>query len=1014
MESISGTGLGRSAIVAGIFLAFGGAVSNGEVGSDWEVHPAFRVELAAIEPVVMDPVDLQFDEEGTAYVMEMGGYPFAPEREEDFPGKLVVIEDTDHDGIFDRRRVFAEHFRYANSILPYRGGVLVASPPDLLWVMDEDGDGRADRRRVMLSGFAVGNSQHNFNGLIYGLDNWIYAGNGGNSGTIFWPEDPENKFPLRHRDMKFDLELGRIEFLGRTTTGFAVALDAWGRVFTTHNMRHINHRVFPDRYVERNPYLTPRSSPDISDHKTGNLDRIYAIGTQEARLNHPEQSGYFSCACGITYYGGGSFPDPFNGNFFVADAVLNLVHRDVVRPEGPGFRAARGRSKVEFLASPDRHSRPVNMRVGPDGALYVVDYYRPVIEHPEWIPDELEKDMDLYAGNNQGRIYRITPREGLPLADPHFDRNRIDKVVDRLEHPNKWWRDTAQRLLVWWNDPNAIRPLEKLVEDSPSPEARVHALWTLRGMGDRTAVRDGLGSLKVDFLRRGLQDPHPGVRENALIMAETALVDHPRLAAAVREMAEDPDARVRMQVALSLGELTRQDSTPSISKVRNALLKILHRDLEYSWTRFAILTALRSDGPAMLEAFLSSSRNEAGKAPPGRREFLQELGELIGSTRESKAVSRAIRAAAHGLEGREEDRLALLKGVNSGLGRGRPLALTPDEQAAVTADLARLQTSASPGKLVRLWEIRNHLGLRPETNRQAILVRSRRQVADSEIPVQERLEHLALLEFAGFDFRRDVLFELLDFRQPVRLQTAAARQLVRSQNLDDTRRLISIWPQLSREVRAVAGDDFIYDATNHEVLLTALENGDLQMGQLNLDLERRRELLRSDRATVRDRARALFSDAGIVTRAEVITRMQPALNLEGRPEKGREHYETLCQTCHTIGNSGYAVGPDLTEIYRKGAATLMHDILDPNAAVNNEYLGYVIEDKSDQILTGIIVNETDEVVVLRASGGLETTFARRDIVSMTSNGLSLMPEGLEAGMSPQDMADLIAYLQEPK
>lgn len=261
--------------------------ANVPTGIDqFEIHPAFALERVAGEPLLHDPVDLQFDEHGTAYVVEMGGYPFASDDPEKYPVEVVIIEDTDDDGIYDRRIVFADKFQYADSILPHRGGILVASPPDIIFLKDTDGDRRADVREVWVSGFTVGNSQHNVNGLIHGLDNWIYAGNGGNSGVLFWPERHDERFPIWQRDIRFDFGRQRIEFFGPTTTGFNVAIDDWGR------------------------------------------------------------------------------------------------------------------------------------------------------------------------------IYRITPRTGLPRVKPRFDRNDPRSVVRSLEHRNRWWRDTAQRLLVWWDDPVSVPELK--------------------------------------------------------------------------------------------------------------------------------------------------------------------------------------------------------------------------------------------------------------------------------------------------------------------------------------------------------------------------------------------------------------------------------------------------------------------------------------------------------------------------------------------------------------------------
>ena len=263
---------------------------------------------------------------------------------------------------------------------------------------------------------------------------------------------------------------------------------------------------------------------NASDHDENGLSRIYPIGEQESRVNHPEQSGYFSGACGITFYGGGAFPEGFNNSLFVADVVLNLVHIDILSPDKAAFKASRHQEKVEFLASTDRSFRPVNLSTGPDGSLYLIDMYRQVIEHPEWIPDEIEATLDLKAGKDKGRIYRITPR-GKSMPAPHIfdDLRAIDKIVEALASPNQWVRTTAQRLLVSLQGEAIVPALEALFQQTDQPLARLHAMWTLEERGkvfEREPECCTVGSIpgsqrKCDQDRRGPPGERPGMGESA-------------------------------------------------------------------------------------------------------------------------------------------------------------------------------------------------------------------------------------------------------------------------------------------------------------------------------------------------------------------------------------------------------------------------------------------------------------------------------------------------------------------
>ncbi|MEE1565994.1 MAG: PVC-type heme-binding CxxCH protein, partial [Acidimicrobiales bacterium] len=403
-------------------------------------------------------------------------------------------------------------------------------------------DGTADTREALFSGFPVANTQHNINGLTWGLDNWVYAANGGNQGSGYPAGAPDAVVSIRGMDFRFRPDTGALETSYETTGGHGIAFDAWGRMFGTHNLNHIQHMVFPPAYLARNPLLAvPTTRDTISDH--GSSAQLFQLSDAETRVNHPEQSGRFSGGSGIAFYGGGALPAAYEGSFFVNDVVVNVVHQDVVTAVGPSFVAGRRAEGVELLAARDNWFRPVTLATGPEGALYVVDMHRAVIEHPEWIPDAVEATMDVRAGDDKGRIYRVVPRGGLPMVRPRLATADLPTLVAGLARPNKWWRDTAQRLLVERVDPAAVPLVAELLRTTDSALGRVHALWTL----------DGLDALVVDEVATALADPEPGVRAQALVVAETRLAESAALGEAIAAMANDPDARVRMQVALTLG-----------------------------------------------------------------------------------------------------------------------------------------------------------------------------------------------------------------------------------------------------------------------------------------------------------------------------------------------------------------------------------------------------------------------------------------------------------------------------
>jgi len=750
----------RPAILLGaaLFFALGCGNRQNDSLASFQIHPEFQIELAAKEPVVFDPVDMKFDEHGRAFVIEMPGYPFMEEK-----SRVVLLDDKNADGVYDQRTVFADDLNFADSILPYRGGLLVAAPPQVLFIKDTDGDNVADAREILLSGFAVENPQHNSNGLTHGLDNWIYGANGGNSGHVYWPGDTLNRVPLRDDDFRFNLDRQKFERIGRSAGGFGITMDDWGRLFATHNLEHISLLVIPGRYVEGIPSPERGTRALISDHDENGLARIFPIGVQETRVNHPEQSGYFSGACGVTCYTGGAFPEEFNGSVFVADVVLNLVHQDVITPNGASLTASRGMQRKgyarrDFLAATNRAFRPVNMTVGPDGALYLLDMHRDVIEHPEWIPDEIEKNLNVNAGKTQGRIYRLAPRGGLPRVKPDFNRRDLAGVVARLAHRNKWWRDTAQRLLVEWQGQAAITPLKKLFAATDFPPARLHAMWTLHG----------LQSLPAAILLNALQDTQAGVWENALIVAEERLANKPEILAAVLNLAQDADPRVRFQTALTLSTLEKfSDET----KVHDALFAIAKQDAGDPWTRLALACAAKHEPAALMRRLLAEP---SWLDSAGAKELLAGLAQQVGQRNNPTEIIEVLQNFSNATG---EIVAATLDGLAAGLENSS--AKTPTQNLAAALNSVEEKIPPDAVSAIRAsWRVKKALRLKPGAREVQRLRKAAEVALNSVEPTPRRLEYLDLLEFAEFSQREAALYQLLDPKNPKDIQVAAIKQLV--------------------------------------------------------------------------------------------------------------------------------------------------------------------------------------------------------------------------------------------
>ncbi len=957
----------------------------------FEVNPAFNIELVVSEPLVFDPVEMQFSSSGEAYVLEMPGYPFGESS-----SRIVHLKDNNKDGIYDEREVYAEDLGVASSFMFYDGGILVAAPPNLLWIADEDGDGKADERVVLMDGFSNDNLQHNFNGLIYGLDNWIYAANGGNSGAPFFLSKPDEVLQLRGGDLRFNLEDEILQRVGESSGGFKIAFDSWGRLFETHNLEHVSQLVFEDRYFSDMPVSPAHALVNISDHDENGLSRIYPIGEQDSRVNHPEQSGYFSGACGITYYGGGIFPETLDHSLLVADCVLNLVHIDLLKDNASLVTTSRAREKVEFLASTDRSFRPVNMTVGPDGALYVLDMHRDVIEHPEWIPDDIEATLDLDAGKDKGRIYRITPKDYTYNTPVNLDEYNLESLVAALGDDNQWIRRNAQQMLVTADRKDGISLLENQL-GSPNAYARLHSLWTL----------EGLGALSDEELIDALDDEHEGVVENAVKIVEKRLKSTPEFVQLLLRKSTETENRAKLQVALTLSTLNGDE----YNNVKTGLVTTYLNELQNSeldiWNVRAISFVLKNQAKEVARLQLEKDQN----LNPNELEVLQLMVKVSGKENTSSDIAILLQEIYRSTLSTEKKAL-MISSLSEGYALRQEKDFSTSEKNTIVRALTSLEEINEISIIRTSGEFRLAMGVSASQKVNDYLPVARKNLLDEVGSPEEQLSQLQLVGLSDYKYKSDLLYALLNNKRPIALQRESLKQLWNSNEKEVGPKLLELWPTLGPEARKHSTDILLYKSFNHDPLLTAMENGDVNLGEFNLDLERRRVLLFSDDEAIRERAAALFSDSGIVQRQDAIDAMTPALALKGTPLAGKEVFVSQCASCHIYNDIGNKVGPVLTEISRKSKESLLHEILDPNAAVDTKYLNYKIVTSDGNIYFGLVNSETDTELTLAITGGNTISINKSNIESFSSTGKSLMPEGLESAMNEQNMADLLSFLQE--
>ncbi len=496
----------------------------------FRVHRGFRLEPAAVEPLVTDPVSVCYDADGRLYVVEMRGYPF-PEKTP--TGHVTRLEDHDGDGRFDSRTIFVDGLSWPTGIVPYDGGVFIAVAPDILYAKDTTGDGVADVKKVMFTGFGTENVQGLLNGLLWGPDGWIYGVASSNGGEIRNLSRPDAKpVSVRGRDFRFKPDGSAFEAISGGGQ-FGHSFDDWGHRFTCNNSNHIRQIILPAHDLERNPALVPpgvvldiaAEGPAAPVYRISQAEPWRVVRTRQRAADPAMRKrlpptelfaiGFFTSATGITIYRGSAYPQEYRGNAFIGDVGGNMVHRKTMSLDGAHYLATRADQNVEFLASTDNWFRPVNFANTPDGTLLILDMYRETIEHPWSIPEPIQKHLDLTSGKDRGRLYQLVHDGAARHRRPQLSRAATAELVSLLADPDAWWRETAQRLLIERHDDAAVALLGDMVDNRPTAQGRLHALWTL----------DVLGRLDPAQLHLGLQDPEPRVREQAVRLAQPRIAD---------------------------------------------------------------------------------------------------------------------------------------------------------------------------------------------------------------------------------------------------------------------------------------------------------------------------------------------------------------------------------------------------------------------------------------------------------------------------------------------------------
>jgi putative membrane-bound dehydrogenase-like protein len=824
-------------------------------------------------------------------------------------GRVQMLEDTDKNGVYDKATTFLDNLAFPTGIHCWRGGVIITMAPEIFYAEDTDGDGKADVRETMYRGFVEGNQQHRINGLRWGLDGWLYLANGDSGGEIagtgYVPGEPSveqasgGRQPagttnglidettgrltpaarqivnLRGRDLRINPDTNELDALSGQTQ-FGRERDDFGNWFGNNNSNPIWQYVLEDRYVRRNPHagisqvtapvaVVPGAAP------------VYPTSRTLARFNDFAFANRFTSACSTMIYRDNYLGEQYYGNAFTSEPVHNLVSRLVMTRDGYGFKGERAadEQQSEFLASSDNWFRPTMIRTGPDGAIWVADMYRAVIEHPEWIPPEYQRKMNLYAGGDMGRIYRIVPaseccgdsasgaasaprengtdvpqqpnplggltpsaRQGndahgeltpnrSPERDGYFDQpwNEIPLVQlrQRIQSSNGWWRDTAHRILlhrIHELDSRDITAVVQAATGDANEAVSVQAGALLSSVSEHPGTAQALAS-RAEAIPALLTDVRPTSRRMGLQMVESSEAERPAndlVMSTLEGMTSDEDRSVRLQLALTAGRITHQKTSIIIAR-------LLQRDFDDAVIRNAAISSLT---PGNIKDVLTATLNLAPENPNE-----QLIGLLLGQA-----------AAMEQQDAITGPLMALISSLKSDATSARIDSLASTVSSVLNGDIAK----------------------RLQSNRTSVDVINAAGSVAQEIALDETADvdrRAAAIRFAGVSDlltgRQSLdLIQFLTPQTPFALQLSAVQLMGRDFNQEVVDQVVRKWSSLDPAVRADVMTNMLRRENSIGYLLDRIEAGSLSAG--DLDASQRDRLINHGTAKISERARKVLGE----------------------------------------------------------------------------------------------------------------------------------------------------------
>lgn len=952
----------------------------------FKVDPDFVLEQTMTEPDVVKPLFINFDERGRMWVVEYRQYPepaglkvlshdtywraqydkVPPPPPHQIPGhdRITIHESTKGNGVYDKHTTFIDGLSICTAVERGRGGVWVLNPPYLLFYPVKPGEDKPSGDPVVhLAGFGIEDTHSVANSLRWGPDGWLYGAHGSTvTAKIVRPGiDKEPIAEIEGQDIwRYQPETHRFEvFCEGGGNTFGVEIDSKGRIFSGHNGG--DTRGF---HYMQGAYLKKGFD------KHGPLSNPYTFGYFDM-MQHEKVQRFTHT---FLIYEGGAFSAAHAGHLFGPEPLQNQVVETEITPLGSTFKT---HDLDRPLTSKDPWFRPVDIKAGPDGAIYLCDWYVPQLAHNRTYSDLQQGGLDLA----RGRIYRLRSKDAKPTLPVDYGKHSITELVQDLHSDNKWVRQTVQRLIADHHDASIVPDLKKQL-DANEGQYALELLWALHGSG-------GLDAPSALHL---LDHKDPFVRLwTARLLGDENTVT-PEIAQKLADVAEhEPNVEARAQFACTAKRLPAKQDLPIVRA-------LLDHDEDTADPRqplllwWAIEAKAVSDRDAVLGMFRDSPLWDRAVV---KQAILERLMRRYAQTGARKDLLTC--ATIFDMSPTPEHSKILMTGFEEAF-KGRPLSGLPDQ-------------------LVTAMQ-RHHVGSVALSLRQGdagAVEQALKTIADEKAPAQTRLEYITILGEVKATGSVPVLLGVVEKSKDESLRKTALAALSPYDDVQIAQRVVADFPKLGKASQSAALSLLASRANYAALLVGGVEGGSIPHAKVPLEVVRKIKLFTTDDLPAR--TDKIWGAAGRSTTGEMAQKIQRLGVMlrdgggTGDPYAGYTVFMGTCGACHTLHNQGGQVGPDLTKFKRDDLDSLLLNIVNPSAEIREGYENFLVTTKDGRVINGFLAEQDPQVVVLRGLDGQNVSLPRTQIADMKNAGVSLMPEGLLDAFSDQQVRDLFAYLR---